>query len=128
MLDANVLVSAFITPEGVAGRIFDAWKWKQFILVLSPYILDEVERILIEKIELVRSFVEEQIDLFYEIAEVVYPLDVVDVKISENDRPVLGTAVAGYAETLVTGDKELLALVEYRGISIITPRGFIDRI
>lgn len=39
-----------------------------------------------------------------------------------DDLPVLGTAVAGAADLLVTGDRELLALGRYQGIPIVTPR------
>ena len=40
------------------------------------------------------------------------------------DDVVLGTAVAGRCGAVVTGDKDLLDLVRYRGIEIVSPRGF----
>lgn len=39
-----------------------------------------------------------------------------------DDLPVLGTAVAGRATLLVTGDGELLALASHAGTAIVTPR------
>lgn len=44
-----------------------------------------------------------------------------------NDLPVLGTAIAGGAQVLVTGDKDLLVLNKFQGILILSPRGFYDR-
>lgn len=41
------------------------------------------------------------------------------------DDLVLGTAVAARADYLVTGDKGLLAIGEYRGVSIVTAREFL---
>jgi predicted nucleic acid-binding protein len=41
-----------------------------------------------------------------------------------DDDVVLGTAVAGRCDAIVTGDKDLLDLVRYRGIEIVSPRGF----
>jgi predicted nucleic acid-binding protein len=41
---------------------------------------------------------------------------------------VLGTAVAGGGELLVTGDAELLALGSFEGIPIVTPRQRYDRL
>jgi predicted nucleic acid-binding protein len=41
---------------------------------------------------------------------------------------VLGTAVAGQADYLVTGDKQLLELGNYQGIPILSPREFYDRV
>ena len=44
-----------------------------------------------------------------------------------DDLPLLGTAVAGRASLLVTGDKDLLVLREHAGIPIVTPRECYDR-
>ena len=43
------------------------------------------------------------------------------------DIPILGTAVAGNAELLVTVDKDLLALRQFRGFVIIKPGEFWQR-
>ena len=41
-----------------------------------------------------------------------------------NDLPVLGTAIAGGADVLVTGDKDLLILHPFQNIAILSPREF----
>jgi uncharacterized protein len=41
-----------------------------------------------------------------------------------NDLPVLGTAVAGRADVLITVDKDLLDLQDYSSVSIIRPGQF----
>jgi predicted nucleic acid-binding protein len=43
------------------------------------------------------------------------------------DAPVLGTAVSGRADLLVTGDADLLVLKRYRGIAIVSPRQCYER-
>jgi putative PIN family toxin of toxin-antitoxin system len=45
-----------------------------------------------------------------------------------DDDFVLATAVAGEAEAIVTGDDDLLSLREHEGVSILTPRQFIERL
>jgi predicted nucleic acid-binding protein len=45
-----------------------------------------------------------------------------------NDLAVLGTAVAGHADLLVSGDKDLLVLREHAGIPIVTPRACYERL
>ena len=40
---------------------------------------------------------------------------------------MLATAVAGQAESIVSGDAELLVLGTHEGIAILTPRQFIER-
>jgi predicted nucleic acid-binding protein len=46
----------------------------------------------------------------------------------KDDLPVLGTALAGQADYLVTGDKDLLALGEFHSTVILNPRSFYDRL
>lgn len=41
-------------------------------------------------------------------------------------KSILECALAGQAEVIVTGDKALLALGEYRGIRIITLRDYLE--
>jgi uncharacterized protein len=43
-----------------------------------------------------------------------------------DDNRVLECALESRAQFLVTGDRDLLALHPYRGISILTPRQFLD--
>jgi uncharacterized protein len=45
-----------------------------------------------------------------------------------DDLPVLGTAPAGKAELLVTGDEDLLALERHGGVAILTPRQCYERL
>jgi predicted nucleic acid-binding protein len=41
-----------------------------------------------------------------------------------DDDVVLGTAVAGRCDAIVTGDKDLLGLVRFREIAVVSPRDF----
>src|SRR3989344_5351609 len=124
VLDTNVLVSAFTTPAGVPGQIFDMWQGNKFILIVSHYILDELERILIKKIGLSENFVLSRIEQFNRLAWLVEPTEVFENLVEENDWPILGTAVAGRADYLVTGDRVLLNLKHYGGTPIVSPKQF----
>ena len=46
VLDANVFVTAVLTPAGPAAAVLDAWRSERFALLVSPPILDEVARVL----------------------------------------------------------------------------------
>lgn len=128
VLDTNVLVSAFASPRGVSGRIFDMWEADRFELVTSEYILDELARVLIKKLKVPPSPVRDAISRFYSTATVVTPLSVHVDTIDDNDLPILGTALAGRASYLVTGDKIILAHGRIHSIPIITPRDFLNRL
>jgi len=57
--------------------------------------------------------------------EMVSPVEVPSTACTDpNDLPVLGTAVAGRADVLITVDKDLLDLRGYSGISISRPSQF----
>jgi putative PIN family toxin of toxin-antitoxin system len=43
-----------------------------------------------------------------------------------DDDKVLETAVAGQADIILTGDRDLLVLGEYKGIRILSPRQFVE--
>jgi len=45
-----------------------------------------------------------------------------------NDDFILECAVTGNADLIVTGDKDLLSLKSFRGIHLVTPRQYLDRI
>ncbi len=58
---------------------------------------------------------------------VVQPVDDVHgVAADEEDDLVLATAVAAQADYLVTGDRYLLEIGEFRGIPIVTSRDRLD--
>jgi predicted nucleic acid-binding protein len=59
------------------------------------------------------------------VEPVTVPLGTVRDK---DDLPVLGTAVAGSAAVIVTGDQELLALALFRDVAVLSPRDFYDRL
>jgi predicted nucleic acid-binding protein len=44
----------------------------------------------------------------------------------ESDDKVLETAVAGQADIILTGDRDLLVLGQHDGIRILSPRQFVE--
>ena len=126
VLDSNVLVSALSMPYGVVGQILDAWQERRFILVISDYIINEVGRILEFKMRLDRDFIVHKLGALYNLGEMVEPMYVTAEGIDDNDLPILGTAVAGFADVLVTGDSVLCDLQHFQGVLIIRPREFLD--
>jgi uncharacterized protein len=62
-----------------------------------------------------------------EEAEIVAPARFsVRVCRDKSDNVVLATAITGKADLIVTGDDDLLVLKEFRGIRILSPRGFLE--
>ena len=98
-------------------------------LVLSEHLLGETHRYLTTKFKVPTGQADEIITFLRGHAEIVTPVAVSNEACRDpNDLPVLGTAVAGRADVLVTGDKDLLVLKAHAGIPILTPRACYERL
>jgi len=126
LLDTNVLVSAILFG-GVPRQVLEAVLTGELDVVTSPALMSELEGILIRKFRFRSTAAASSRAEFETLAEVVEPIDVPRVMVDVADDEVLAAAVAGRAESIVTGDKELLELGRYKGIVIESPRSFIDR-
>jgi putative PIN family toxin of toxin-antitoxin system len=128
VLDSSVLVAAYISRAGVCADLLEDilmdHEW-----VISHYILDELVRKLKEKFGFPDSEIAEIHQSILGAAETVEPAEVHPESCRDpNDLPVLGTAVAGRADVLITVDKDLLDLKAHCGIPIIRPGEFWRRI
>ena len=125
--DTNVLLAALAT-RGLCEALYCVCVQAHEIVV-SEYILDELEEHLLGKIKMPAKQNREIRKLLRETCEIVEPSEiVVDGLRDKDDLPVLGTAVAGEVEALVTGDAELLGFGEIRGIPIVSPRQLYERL
>lgn len=126
VLDTNVLLSGTAYPNSIPGKIVSTWRDGGIDVVLSQFILAELQRVLPRlnhrlgwsELE-IRDFV----DSLAFLADLVEPIEFTDPLLRDvADQPVLGTFLAANADYLVTGDKDLLALsARYR---IVTPADF----
>lgn len=60
-----------------------------------------------------------------EIGEMVSPKQKVDMLKDDPDNRILECAVAGHADVVVTGDRAMLALNQYKGIKILTLKEYL---
>jgi len=132
VLDANVLVSAILSPRGAPAQILTAWRAAQFDLVISRAILAELNRVLhYPKIAKRHRWSEEQLQAFLNnLAHIaILTPGVLTLAVITEDPPddrYLECAVEGEAAYIVSGDRLLLRLRVYRGIPILTPRAFLE--
>lgn len=128
VLDTNVLVSGLAYPGSVPGRIVTAWRQGALEVVLSRYILDEMVRVLprLARVALNAAEIRDLADGFMFLADIVEPGGSADERLRDPaDQPVLQTLLASEADSLITGDKDLLALADHH--PILTPAGFWAR-
>ena len=129
VLDTNTLISALLF-SGTAARLVPLWQSRRITVLVSKEILQEYLRVLAyPKFQLgdheIRALVEEELLPFAETIRVRRRLAV--VRRDPEDDKFLECAVAGRAEYLVTGDRDLRELGSYRGITILTVGEFLER-
>jgi putative PIN family toxin of toxin-antitoxin system len=129
--DTNVLVSGLLWP-GLPAHFLDAALRREFHLLTSEELLAELEDVLsrahLEPRLRVRGRTVAEVMIKQRVlatlvapAEIAPPAQLRDLK----DLPVLRCAVGGQAQTIVTGDKDLLVLGEFQAVVITTPRIFL---
>ena len=125
LLDTNVLIAAFIT-QGACSVLFEHII-RRHELVASEFILSELLQHLVGKFRFEPAEAEEVVELLRSRATIVSPLELDDpVCRDPDDDTILGTAIAGAAICIVTGDKDLLVLKRFESIDIVSPSTFSD--
>ena len=124
LLDSSVLIGAYISRAGTCASLLEDihndHEW-----IISNFVLDELSRKLRDKFKYPEDEIAEIREAAMIGAEFVTPAEIPsDACRDPNDLPILGTAVAGRVEVIITGDKDLLALQAFRGIPIVRPGEF----
>ena len=128
LIDSSVLVAAHISRAGVCAELLED-VLMDHELVMSQFIIDELARKLRDNFKFTEDEIAEVRRHLLANCEMVSPVEVPSTACRDpNDLPVLGTAVAGRADVLITVDKDLLDLRAYSGISIIRPGQFWRRV
>lgn len=119
-LDTNVLVAAFAT-RGLSSDLVNL-VLAEHQLILGETVVAELERILRTKIKVPADTVDETIRFLRGQSVVVSQGADIDLELRDpDDVPVVAEAVAGLAEILVSGDKDLLDAVD-PPLRIVNPR------
>jgi len=130
VLDANIFVSAILSPNGVPAQVLNTWHEGFFELVISSSIIEEIRRVLnYPKLKKFHKKSAKEIYLFLDDLEVLtfFAPEKSSLSISDDpsDDKYINAALEGGAKFLITGDNDLLKIQEYEGIKIITPREFL---
>jgi len=127
-LDSNVLIAGFIA-RGTCELVMEKWFLHHFEVILSEYILEEVKNSLNKKIKIPSAKVKEIELLLRNEAVLVEPMEIHEKRLHDGkDLPILGTAISGKVDFLVTGDQDLLVLKKYKKLLVISSRQFLDHL
>ena len=133
VLDANVVISALIRPDGPPGQILvRLLRDSAFELVASPAILDELRRSLrYRKLRKYLRLPAEELDLWVDALGAIAVMVRGEasrrlVAADPADDIYLAAAAEGLAEYVVSGDRHLLDIGQHDGIRIVAPRVFLS--
>ena len=122
-LDTNVLAAAFAT-RGVCADLV-RYLLAEHEVITGDVVLDELRKVLARRFKLPAGTIEEILDLLRALEVVAKPEGPASIPVRDAaDAWVLASAIAGRAEVLVTGDRDLLDIAESAPMPILSPRGF----
>ena len=126
VFDTNIFISALAIPGSLAEKAVSRIIEGRDELVISPDIIKEVLSVLSLKFGRDREALSHVAVILSELGELVEPKQTVRVLKDEPDNRILECAVFGKADLIVTGDKEILRLKEYRRVKIASLRDYIE--
>lgn len=128
VIDNNVLISAFGwhgTPEDLVklattGKIMN---------LTSPALLEELAKAVgYPKLKFPESLQAEIIETVFTVSSLIAISNPVEVKgLDPADNRILECAVDGKADYIISGDKHLLDLGNYKGIPIVKAKEFLEK-
>ena len=123
VLDSNVIIAAF-AARGLCNSLFESCLGN-YDIILCEEILSEIANNLKRKIRLPDDVIHQILLLLKSHATLVTPPKV-DIKAcrDKKDLMVLGSAIAGKVQYVITGDKALLSVGKFKDIKIVDPRTF----
>ncbi|MEK7587995.1 MAG: putative toxin-antitoxin system toxin component, PIN family [Patescibacteria group bacterium] len=124
VVDTNIFVSG-ILYGGNAEAVLRLFQSTRIEVVMSPDVLAEI-LITLQKFSVPQSTLDELSDLMQSKAGKVNPKERIRLSRDPKDNMLLEAAVAGRADYLVTGDKDLLTLGSHGRTLIVTPKAFLD--
>lgn len=128
VFDSNIFISAFAIPRGQAEKAIVKVIEENHSLMISKEIIGEVLRVLGVKFSKDKEALSRTALFLSDLAHLVRAKRKINVFKDDPDNRILECAVAGQAEIIVTGDKEMLRLQEFEGIKIVRLKEFlVDR-
>ena len=131
VLDANTMASGAVAPTGgTLATVVESWQAGLFTVVLSAHLLGELERAFADPY-FTKRLSPEDIAAYLRMVRptaTITPLteEVHGVATHPEDDLVVATAVSSQVDYLVTGDTRLQRLGTFRGVTILSPRAFVE--
>ena len=125
--DTNILISSTLWKNSVSRKLLNKLILESREIFISEDILEEYSKVLKRDFNLSREEVEEKIELVLSFCNLVSPsVHIEEIKNDPTDDRVLECAIESDSEYIISYDKHLLNLKEFRSIKIVSPEEFLD--
>lgn len=123
VFDTSVLLSAFLSTEGLSAYVLRKSLRKSHAVIISPYILKEARDKLSKKLGVPRDALNHFLVFLKKNMEIMDPAPSAKISFSdEKDIPILELVQFCQAHYLVTWDKELLDLRKFGHALVLNPK------
>ena len=131
VFDTNVYVSLFAFPGGRLDRLWELALDHRFDLFVCPLILEEFQKVAIDKLGLHEKETEFLVERILSVARMIFPSGkpVTAIPRRHPDNEILRCAISAQADFLVTGDrKHLIPLKSFRSVKLLSPAEFLEEL
>jgi putative PIN family toxin of toxin-antitoxin system len=129
--DTNVYISALLW-NGISHRLLRLAEAGELAFITTPAVMEELREVLGRpefrfRLAALDTSVAELMESLLSVVEVIQDLPIESVvERDPDDDKIVGCALAAQAEWIVSGDDHLLSLQRYKGVSMVTPRQFLN--
>jgi putative PIN family toxin of toxin-antitoxin system len=129
VFDTNILISAFVFPEGTVRELINLSIKRKISIYVSNSIILEYCKVLDSKFNWTEEEIKENIKFISKITEIIDTDIKIDIiKEDEDDNKIIECAVAADVDAIISGDKHLLNIKKYKNIPILKPADFLKKI
>ncbi len=123
LFDTNVIISCFVS-QGYSFEVIKDAAGK-YEVYYTEYLLKEARKILSTKFPLSQEAIDSIITIVKkQFIEGKTATTVEKISRDQKDDQILADAVTNKIDVIITGDKDLLELKNYKGIKIIMPKDY----
>ncbi len=124
--DTNILVSGFTRTEGRASQAMVNITLRNDDLFISQQIIDELLGVLQNKFNWSATASASVKGWIARNCQMVTPTETLSILADEPDNRILECAIAANADLIVTGDRQMLTLGNFRQIRIVSLADYLE--
>ncbi len=128
VLDTNIIISALIGKHGEPAKLFEKLILEEIDNYSSKEIIQEIVDVLNRReitkrtTKEARTFILEQYLIH---SKIINPIEKHKIVVHESDNKFIDVAVTSKVAFIISGDKHLLEIKEFKGIKIITAKEYL---